>query len=55
MRDSYFQLVVAWASGDTQVFTGYKTREEAEQGGRNMELALGEQVAYWCVRDAHFQ
>lgn len=49
--DAYYQLVVVWESGDTQVFTGYKTREEAERGGRGMEMALGKQIAYWYVRE----
>ena len=44
-----YELVVIWSNGDKDVYT-YATKEEAEQGGKNMIFALGGQVAWYGVR-----
>lgn len=40
------ELVVVWQDGSTDVYT-YDTEEQATEGGVNMTLALGKQIA-WC-------
>ena len=44
-----FELVVIWQSGDRDVYS-YTTREAAEKAGSGMKMALGNQIAWWCVR-----
>ena len=44
-----YELVIAWGSGEKEVYE-YKTQEEAEQGAKNMEIALGEQIRWWGIR-----
>ena len=44
-----FGLVIVWWNGEKQVYD-YQTREDAEQGDRNIRIACGNQVAYTCVR-----
>lgn len=51
MRSGFYELVVVWASGGNQVYTGYESREKAEKAGHGMQMALGDQIQYWCVRD----
>ena len=46
-----FELVIVWASGERQVYE-YDTPEQAEEGARNMLTANGEQITWWCVREA---
>lgn len=41
-----YELVVVWANGEKDVYE-YETREQAERGGENMKMALGNQIA-WC-------
>ena len=45
-----YELVVVWNSGDTQVYTGYKSKVDAEKHGDDMRMALGDQIQWWCVR-----
>lgn len=43
------ELVVIWSNGEKDVYE-YPTRDKAEFAGIGMETALGNQVAWWCVR-----
>jgi hypothetical protein len=43
------ELVVVWQDGSTDVYT-YDTEEQATEGGVNMTLALGKQIAWYGVR-----
>lgn len=45
-----YELVIVWASGETETFPIYKTECSAFEAGRGMETALGEQISWWCVR-----
>lgn len=45
-RDDRFELVVIWDTGERQIYP-YPTEADAEQGGRNMRMAFGKQIA-WC-------
>ena len=44
-----YELVIAWETGDKDVYE-YATQEAAEQAGRNMEMALGEQIRWYGTR-----
>ena len=44
-----YELVVVWATGETDVFE-YRTEEEAYSAGRGMRTALGNQISWWGVR-----
>lgn len=48
-----FELVVIWWNGEKDIFE-YDTREEAEQGGRNIKTACGNQVEWYGVRPKYF-
>jgi hypothetical protein len=43
------ELVVVWENGDTDVYE-YINEAEAEQHGRDMKTALGNQIAWWGTR-----
>lgn len=43
------ELVVVWQDGSTDVYV-YDTEEQANEGGVNMTLALGKQVAWYGIR-----
>lgn len=44
-----WELVIKWECGDLTVYS-YDTRNEAEQAGDGMEMALGEQIQWYGVR-----
>lgn len=44
-----YELVIIWANGEREIYE-YKTEEAAEKGGQGVKMALGNQVAWWCVR-----
>lgn len=44
-----YELVIIWADSVEQTFR-YRTAEEAEKRARGMMMALGEQIAFYCVR-----
>ena len=44
-----YELVVVWDTGGTNIWV-YDTWEEADQAGRNMRIALGDQVFWYGVR-----
>lgn len=46
-----WELVIVWDTNDTDVYE-YDTREKAEVAGRNMKMALGNQIAWYGVREA---
>ena len=46
-----WELVIVWDTGSTDVYA-YKTEAEATQGGENMKMAFGNQVAWWGTRKA---
>lgn len=41
-----YELVVIWDTGEKDIYT-YETEAEAEQAGRDMKIALGNQIS-WC-------
>lgn len=43
-----YKLIVAWENGERSEYL-YETREAAEQGAENMEMALGEQIRWYGV------
>jgi len=43
------ELVIIWDTGDKEVFS-YKDEATAERAERNMKKALGNQIAWSCVR-----
>lgn len=46
-----FELVVIWENGEKDIFT-YPTKEKAEKAGQGMQMALGKQIVFYCVRNA---
>ena len=44
-----WELIVVWEDGTTS-FYKYDSEDEAEQGGVNMRMALGNQIAWHGVR-----
>lgn len=46
-----YELVVIWSDGNKDIFL-YNSREEAEQGARNMRMACGNQIQWTGVRKA---
>lgn len=40
-----YELVVVWASGETQVYD-CKNQEDAEKAKKNMMMAFGKQIEY---------
>jgi hypothetical protein len=44
-----YELVIIWDNGDKDVYE-YPTREEAEKAELGMRIALGNQIAWSCVR-----
>lgn len=44
-----YELVIVWATGETEVFT-YNTEKEAQESGYGMRTALGNQIEWWGVR-----
>ena len=45
-----FELVIVWSNGDHQLFSGYETREEAEESENNFRMAFGEQIVWSGIR-----
>ena len=46
-----YELVIIWAAGDPdKVVYEYDSQEQAEQAERGMKTALGNQIAWACVR-----
>lgn len=46
-----WELIVVWDTDDTDIYE-YHTEDEATQAGRNMKIALGNQIAWWGIRKA---
>lgn len=46
-----WELIIVWDTDDTDIYE-YRTEEEATQAGRNMKMALGNQIAWWGTRKA---
>lgn len=46
-----WELIIVWDTDDTDIYE-YRTEEEATQAGRNMKIALGNQIAWWGTRKA---
>ena len=46
-----YELIIIWSNGDKNVYQ-YLTREDAEQGKRNMEMAFGNQIGWAGIRRA---
>lgn len=44
-----YELVIVWTDGTTDVY-GYDTRDAAENAGRGMCKALGNQITWYGVR-----
>jgi hypothetical protein len=44
-----WELVVIWDEGDGVTYI-YDTEEEAEEAGRGMKMALGNQIKWYGVR-----
>lgn len=44
-----WELVVIWSTGEKNIYT-YDTEEAAEQGARNMAMAMGNQISWSGVR-----
>lgn len=44
-----FELVVVWETGDRDVYK-YDSRDSAERHGRDMKMALGDQIAWYGIR-----
>lgn len=45
-----YELIVVWATGETEIFE-YATEQEAENAGYGMRSALGAQIAWYGVRE----
>ena len=45
-----YELVIIWDDDEKQVYE-YGSREKAEQGGRNMMMAFGKQIAWYGTRE----
>lgn len=46
-----WELVIVWETNDTDIYE-YNTEAEAKAAGRGMRAALGNQVAWYGVREA---
>lgn len=44
-----WELIIIWDTDETDVYE-YETEAEAEAAGRNMKMALGNQIAWYGVR-----
>lgn len=44
-----YELVIIWQDGTKDIYE-YTNKEEAEQAGYNMRMALGYQITWWGVR-----
>ncbi len=44
-----FELVVVWSDGSKNIYE-YDSEEKAERAGRNMKMALGNQIAWFGTR-----
>ena len=44
-----FELVIIWDTGGKDIYE-YTTREDAESAGKNMKMALGDQIAWYGTR-----
>lgn len=44
-----YELVIVWENGDKDIYE-YPTEEKALEAGKGMKTALGNQIAFWCVR-----
>lgn len=44
-----YELVIIWTTGEKDTYE-YDTREAAEKSGRNMKMALGNQIAWYGTR-----
>lgn len=46
-----YELVIIWAAPDnSKVIYEYGSQEDAEKAERGMRMALGNQIAWSCVR-----
>ena len=46
-----YELVIIWAAPDgSKAIYEYATQDQAEQAERGMKTALGNQIAWSCVR-----
>lgn len=48
-KDVNYELVVIWDTGEKQIYP-CSTEAEAEQGGQNMKMAFGKQIAWYGTR-----
>ena len=46
-----YELVIVWFNGDKDIYA-YESREDAEQAGAGMKMALGNQISWYGVRMA---
>lgn len=44
-----FELVIIWETGDKDVYE-YNTIEDADRAGKNMKMALGNQITWYGTR-----
>lgn len=49
-----WELVVVWAAGGKDIYE-YHTEEEAIAAGRNMRMALGNQIQWYGVREGGYR
>ena len=45
-----YELVIIWAYPEEKAVYEYDSEEQAEQAERGMKVALGNQIAWSCVR-----
>ena len=49
----WYELVVVWSNGDKNVYSNYPLEEMAENSGKSMKMAFGNQITWWGVRRQH--
>lgn len=47
--DSRYELVFIWDTGEKEIAV-YPTEADAEQAGRNIKKAFGNQISWWGTR-----
>lgn len=49
MRTGWYELVLVWSDGNTDVYT-YPTESDALSHGLKFKMAFGDQLQWYCVR-----